>query len=278
MKQVLIIVMLLQFAAASAQENAICMVTSVKGVVFTTYQKRLRSGDTIAYNNAQRLQFQTAGVVTLYHPQAGSFRVYTRGAYTPEHKESFVDFVGHLLKVKGKTIALSSRGDCECLTVQDCVRSDAELNDQLLLVDTLYLPLQFRPNSADSSFYFLQRRKNGRSYNRVLQVTKRNVLVTASDLQFEGEPYVADDEEPVSIGFSKIREGKREYQLLARFKPNVQNQETLRDYFNALQTARAGSSSAELFQNFYTDVYILFGKPDACRLKQIVHFKEVPNE
>jgi hypothetical protein len=251
-----------------AQKDVLCFVTSVKGDCWYGEKKKLRVGDTISYTRIRSLLFRSPGLVTFYSAQ-GSCRAYTKGAVKPEEHGSLLDFAMELLRLNAKTVALSSRGSCDCLVAENCLSTDASINESLLLADSISFPAK-TDHRYDSAFYFIQYQTGSGLKNQRLTSKGTNIFLTTSDLEGAGQvqPF------PVTLGVCHMLKGKKSYEIVSKLLVNPVDPSTLVSFYETLKVATPSAPPEEIWKTFYSDVYVFFGKPDQCRLKQLIHFND----
>jgi hypothetical protein len=270
MKVFLISCFMLAILPTHGQADFTCFVTSIKGDIRRDNQKLVRVGDTISYSRVKKLQFYTPGIATFFS-SAGSFRAYTRGPVESSRSEGVVDFVKDILKVHGKSVSLSSRGECICMMPEDCLSSDADINANLLLFDTLSF-IGASSGIYDSCFYFLQMKSGQTVFSNRLKTEHGKVLITNADLTFKGVDYT--DGQDLVLGICKWKEGTNHLVFVTRLKIMTASGTLLKDYFNTLKQAMKDRTPAEVYETYYTDLYVFFGKPDDCRLKKLIDYHE----
>jgi hypothetical protein len=273
MKLFLMALLMVSFQKAIHQKDILCFVTSVRGDLRFDKEKVVKVGDTLSYSKVKNLQFYSPGLATFYC-SLGSFRAYTSGTVVSKEENKFIDFVKDILKVNGKNISLSSRGNCTCMMAEQCLYSDPQINERLLLFDTLSFPAA-DPSTYDSCFYLLQMKApDGRLFNNRLHKDGRTVIITPKDLLFNGKSNNDWDTQDVVLGVNKWVDGHQSANYVIKIKFSVVNNELLKGYFNTLKYAMPSASDAELYQIFYTDLYVFFGKPDGCRLKKLINYHD----
>jgi hypothetical protein len=271
MKHLLTWVSLLFSITAFSQLDGVCYVTSVKGDVREDDQK-IKAGDTLSYQRIKNLVSNSKkGLVTFYHPTAGSFRVYTSNLHTETHREGAIDFAAELLKMKGKSVPLSSRGTCDCAFLRDCLYTDSGINQALLLTDTISFPRE--EDVADSLFYFLQLKTATGIISNRLRSNKENIMITQYDLNFNGYNY-GDSDSEIILGKCKFLNGKKTFVMVSSLRFTVASPSFLISYYQALQNAMKNYPAKDVFEIYYRDIYLYYGKPAACQLKKIIGYTD----
>jgi hypothetical protein len=252
-----------------AQNNPICVITSVKGDVRRANQVPIRTEDTIALNSIRSLRNygMEYGMVTFYNSEKkSSGRLYVRGAKVPQEQDGLFEFVDDVLVAKSKTFPSGYRGECSCLLIEKCLETDPDINDKLLVFDSLSFPAKSNIN-ADSCFYFLQWKNKGR-----LSLSNGDVILTGDDLYFNGNYYNENGDGNLSLGYCRITGRQRTYDMICSLKINLMAGSTLVEYFTALRKAMQGSELKDVYETYYKDLYVFFGKPDQCRLKKLIKY------
>src|SRR5581483_6924749 len=116
---------------------------------------------------------------------------------------SFLDKLKELFRLKASQIKLSSRGDCDQREMDDYLKTDAVINDKILLIDSLCLPVDKTSETVPVS-YFLQWKNNGIIVNKSIRYVNGKIIITPADLTFDTIPY-NEDENPVSLGIIRYR-------------------------------------------------------------------------
>ncbi|HRI20967.1 MAG TPA: hypothetical protein PLA68_08430, partial [Panacibacter sp.] len=185
----------------------------------------------------------------------------------------FKEGVKEFFRLKASRVKLSSRSaDCACTVMEDCIKTDPEINDKLLVTDSLVLPAE----SVDESIriiYILQWKHANTIYNNKLQIVNNKVVITRSDLMFNGVEY-DENESPVKLGLQKFKGSAKSLSLISTIKLHFITSGELTDYYARLRSAMPGKTEKELFERFCQELYIFYGKPDVCKLKSIVHYTD----
>lgn len=272
MKHLLLYVSLLLSVTVFSQLDGVCYVTSVKGDVRNKEQK-IKPGDTISYGRIKELlSYTKESLVTFYHPTGGSFRAITRNLQTATHTEGAIDFAAELLKMKGKSVSLSSRGTCDCVLLRDCLYTDAGINQALLLADTLLFPGE--DDVADSLFYFLQLKTDHGVVSNRLKSNRENIMITPYDLNFNGYNYSDDNAESLILGKCKWLNGKKTFSMVSSLRLTLISPSVLISYYEVLKNAMTNYPAKDVFETYYRDIYLFYGKPAACQLKKLIGYTD----
>jgi hypothetical protein len=274
MKKLFPVLSVLMPLSVIAQNNPICVITSVKGDVRRVNQVAIRTEDTIALNSIRSLRNygMEYGMVTFYNSEKkSSGRAYVKDAKMSQQQDGLFEFVDDILVAKSKTFPSGYRGECSCLLIEKCLETDPDINGKLLVFDTLSFPAKSNVN-VDSCFYFLQWKNNGRLYNNRLSLSNGDVILTGDNLYFNGNYYDENGDGNLSLGYCSIRGRERTYDMICSLKINLMAGSTLVEYFTALRKAMQGSELKDVYETYYKDLYVFFGKPNQCRLKKLINY------
>lgn len=242
-----------------------CYVTSVRGDVRAS-GKTLKVGDTLSEQRFHLISSPEGGCVTLFHPVKGSIRVLAKKIA----RESTVEYVAHLLKMKSKTVSLSSRSSqCDCVDYRECFETDQEINPHLLISDSLEFPVESLTQQSGPSVYFLQWKEQGVLKNRQLKVRQDKVLIQRSDIRFAPDSEGIPVSEPLSLVAARQIDGKTSYTVLAKITFAQADFGELVSYWRVLRRARPDLDPVSLQDTLYRDLYLLYGKPDKCTIERI---------
>ena len=239
-----------------------CYVTSVRGDVRLS-GKLLRVGDTLSESRIRQINSPEGAYLTLFHPQKGSIRVYGRGIA----RESMVEYLAHMLKMKSKTVSLSSRAtSCECIDYRECFETDTDINRHLLITDSLEFPVDRSQTQEGKSIYFLQWKQDGALRNRQLTVRGDKVVIRPLDIHFTPGELGLPVSEQISLVVARQVNGNVAYTILMKCYFSHMEQGELLSYWRVLREARPDLTAAALRDTLYRDVYMMYGKPDKCTI------------
>jgi hypothetical protein len=257
----------------SAQDNLLFFVRSISGSAKKPNSTILSPGDTIRYSMLSKLALNPKSTVVNLLSANGPFSYFIDSSeYLSDQKiskkvEDEFENVAEIFRLKGSNIQLSSRGGC-IETLDDCLKTDPAINEKILVIDTLWVPVSENEN-GDIIKYFLQWKHNDIIYNNKLTVINGKVKITANDLIFKGIKY--DESEAVKLGIIKYDNAGKSYSDIAKIKLSIASSHELREYYSGLSMLLHGETQATIFERFYKEVYIFLGKPDLCVLKSLVY-------
>ena len=275
MKFLLSILIAVPSLVACAQNNEICIITSIKGDVRRSNQKPVRVQDTISLNSIMDLKYygHVPGLIYFYDNQKkSSARYHVKSALSISQDPSYFEFVNDILTAKAKTFPYGSRGACTCVIIEECLSTDPEINQKILIFDTLSFPVESNIQNADSFFYFLQWKNDGKIFNNRLHEFQGDIILTSGDLAFNGKYYNESGDELLTLGFCKILNGEKKFRVISKVNISLVSSDFLKEYYEALQKGMEGVSSNEIYDAYYKDIYVFFGKPNQCRLKKLINY------
>jgi hypothetical protein len=265
------------FHTAHSQErqSVVCYVLYVKGEIKKPTGQKIFTGDTIIANDLTALKkglaalkFETPGaMINLFESTAGSFRMTEEGIMGSKGHEDFFLFFKHLLKIKGQSVSLSSRGDCKCVTPQSCFIPDTNLNNKVLLIDQLTFSANEVIQKVETAAYYLN--YNGRK--RILKVTDGIVQIKTSDLVFKDTSFTEGETPELVIGLYLKDGSGTSTDLVAKVRFNIVPDSVLTNYYKTLRQATGETDLIKLKQAFINDVYLYFGKPTECQIDSIIN-------
>ncbi len=178
MKNTLLILLLLTTTLLNAQKTTVYYVTSVTGTVLRSDKHTLAVGDTVIDVNSVKCKENS--VITLFNAEKGSIQL--NDSKTKIDSHFFTDLC-ELFKIKSSRISLSSRGDCDGGTLDDCLKIDTSINSNLLMIDSLVFPEPVSNNNAQiKNTFFLQWRCNGKIINKILACNNGHICIKPCDL------------------------------------------------------------------------------------------------
>jgi len=257
------------------RQSVVCFVLYVKGEIKKPTGRKIFPGDTILANDLAALKndlaalkFETPGaIINLFESTAGSFRMTEKEIIASKGHEDFFQFLKHLLKVKGQSVSLSSRGDCKCVTPQSCFMPDTNLNNKVLLIDQLTFNANEVIQKVETAAYYIN--YNGRK--RILKVTDGIVQINASDLVFKDTSFTEGETPELVIGLYLKDGSSTSNDLIAKVRFNIVPDSVLTNYYKTLRQATSETDLIKLKQAFVNDVYLYFGKPTECQIDSIIN-------
>ena len=258
-------------AHSQQRQSMVCFVLYVKGEIKKPTGQKIAPGDTIhvkALADLDALKFETPGaIINLFESKAGSFRMTEKEIIAPKGHDDFFHFLKHLLKIKGQSVSLSSRGDCKCVTPQSCFIPDTNLNSKVLLIDQLTFSANEIIQKVETAAYFL----NYNGQKRILKVKDGIVQINTSDLVFKDTSFTEGESPELVIGLY-LKDGSGiSTDLVAKVRFNIVPDSVLMNYYKTLRRASGETDLIKLKQAFINDVYLYFGKPTECQIDNIIN-------
>ena len=255
-------------ALSQIDDNAICHVFNVKGEIRKPNDSIIAAGDTLLFKGVKNLKFISNGsMITLYERKEGSFRISKAEFENRTEHESIGHFILHFLKIKGRKVPLSSRGDCTCLTPKSCFDTDTLINDKNLLVDSLSFAADESLEKADKGFYFI---RYGKRPGKPLLVINGYIRLTINDFIFKDTSFIVGETPEFTIGLYTLNNETAITKLVANVKFNIVSEVELSSYYKALKAAMKDTDFRDVEDVFRQDVYQFFGKPTDCQIKKII--------
>jgi hypothetical protein len=269
MKNTLLILLLSITSLLHAQKNAVYYVTSVSGNVLRSDKHTLAVGDTVI--DVTSVKCIENSVITLFSADSGSVQLHNAGEKNESH---FFAELRELFKAKSSRISLSSRGGCDGGTLDDCLKIDTSINSNLLMIDSLLFPEPASNNSTQiKNTFFLQWRCNGKIVNKIIPCTNGRICIKPCDLVNDSTNYTNAYGE-ITLGAIKTSPQGKGYEKLGSFQVCYTTTSFINQYYSSLQQLMKDKSAKDVFSRFYTELYVFYGRPDLCYLKNIVHYTE----
>ena len=252
------------------RQSMVCFVLYVKGEIKKPTGQKIFPGDTILVNvltDLESLNFEPGAMINLFESRAGSFQMTKKEIIAPNGHEDFFHFLKHLLKIKGQSVSLSSRGDCKCVTPQSCFIPDTNLNNKVLLIDQLTFSANEVIQKVETAAYYL----NYNGQKRILKVTDGIVQIKTSDLVFKDTSFTEGATPELVIGLYLKDGSGTSNDLIAKVRFNIVPDSVLTNYYKTLHQATGETDLIKLKQAFVNDVYLYFGKPTECQIDSIIN-------
>ena len=266
-KRLLTAILLLCFYAASAQDSY--FVTVVKGKVTRPDGTKIATGNKLLLTD--KLVFETKeSLLILLPPSKGRFVV--SAATAPASSSSkFTLLIKDYLQLHAQNVRLSTRGVGENTgQLVDYFNTDAEINERILIIDTLKLPVPGKtPAEVDNkeNFFFLKMEYGKQSENK-LKLMNAQLLITEADLKFNGKPYsTADGQLSLNYmqGFSKEKSSNQ----IATFTPVFLSKKQCTGIISSIRNSMPGKARGEILQEAFTQLYLMYGKPEEAVIARI---------
>ena len=216
------------------RQSVVCFVLYVKGEIKKPTGQKIFPGDTILAKDLAALKkdlaalkFETPGaMINLFESTAGSFQMTEKEVTAHKGHEDFFQFLRHLLKVKGQSVSLSSRGDCKCVTPQSCFIPDTNLNNKVLLIDQLTFSANEVIQKVETAAYYVS--YNGKK--RILKVKDGIVQINTSDLVFKDTSFTEGETPELVIGLYLKDGSSTSNDLVAKVRFNIVPDSVLTNY------------------------------------------------
>lgn len=250
------------------QQASPCYILYVKGDIRKLDGQKLVTGDTISVEEMTTLKFDSPGaMINLFEPSVGSFRMTEKEIISPKANHSFFEFLGHLLKVKGHPVSLSSRGDCVCIDPKPCLATDTAINNTVLLIDKITFNADPIIEKAERAFYFIQ----FGNQKRRLKVVNGLVELSPADFIFRDTSFVEGETPELTIGLYVKEAGNEHSDLVANVRFNIVSLTELLEYYKSLVKAKQMADLNLVKEIFTNDLYLFFGKPTTCQVDYIIN-------
>ena len=186
-KFALIPLLLLFITTCFAQESY--FVTVVKGSVSKPDGSAIKPGSKLLLTDKVSLGTKES-LLILLHPSKGRIVVSAQTA-TPSKDNKFVLLIKDFLELSQQSVRLSSRtlGDMP-LSLEDYFKTDADINSNFLVIDTLMVKLPRAYTAVDNkeNFFFLQL-SSPKPVNHKLQCRNNMLYITKEDISFNDGLY-----------------------------------------------------------------------------------------
>ncbi len=270
MRIILFFSIVLTATTLNAQTKAVYYVTSVIGNVTRSDKHALAIGDTVM--DVNKITVYDNAVINLFNADSGSMQLHSKNT---SHSESLLTELCDLFKAKSSRISLSSRGDCDGGTFDDCLKIDTSINANLLMIDSLLFPqpINSNNNTQTTSTFFLQWKCNGKIINKIVACNNGHICIKPCDLVCDSINY-NNSYGDITLGAIKSSQQGKGYEKLGSFQICCTTTAFINQYYLSLQQLMKDKSAKEIFSRFYTELYVFYGRPDLCNLKNIVHYTD----
>lgn len=266
-RSLLLFLLQLSFFIALAQDSY--FVTVVKGKVTRADGTKLATGNKLLLTD--KLIFDSReSLVILLHPSKGRFMISPAKAPASASNQ-FTLFIKDYLELHVQNVRLSSRGmGDDAAPLIDYFTTDAEINDKILIIDTLKVPL---PESTAATvdnkenFFFLQL-VSGKITSHKLMVSNKTLQITRADISFNDKLYTPQDGE-LSLGYMEHYSTTKNANLVQTFVPVFLSKTECRNIMVGIRSAMKGMARSEIIKEIYTQLYYLYGKPDQHVIAEI---------
>ena len=265
-KYVLVILLLMGMATCFAQESY--FVTIVKGSVSKADGSAVKPGSKLLLTDKVSLGSKES-LLILLHPSKGRIVVSAQTA-TASKDNKFVVLIKDFLDLNQQTVRLSSRTlDDMPLSLEDYFKTDSDINNNYLVIDTLKVKLPRAYAKADNkeNFFFLQL-SSAKPVNHKLQCRNNILYITREDILFSDSLYKKADGQ-VNLGFVENYSGDKKVKFITPIVPVYITKETCRDAMRLIKKTLKGKPEKDILQEVYAQLYYLYGKPDEQAIKEI---------
>jgi hypothetical protein len=258
---------LLCIATCFAQESY--FVTIVKGSVSKADGSAIKPGSKLLLTDKVSLGTKES-LLILLHPSKGRIVVSPQTAALSKDNK-FVLLIKDFLELNQKNVRLSSRGiDDMPVSLEDYFKTDADINSNLLVIDTLKIKLPrigYSKTDNKENFFFLQL-LGPKPVNHKLQCRNNILHITKEDIFFNDTLYKKSAGQ-LNLGYIENYSGNKNVKFITAIEPVYINRETCSNVIGVIKKTLKGRLEKEILQEVYTQMYYLYGKPDEQALKEI---------
>jgi hypothetical protein len=249
-----------------AQENY--FVTIVKGSVSKLDGSIIKPGSKLLLTDKVSMGSKES-LLILLHPSKGRIVVSPQSASAAKDNK-FVLLIKDFLDLNQKNVRLSSRTLGEMpISLEDYFKTDPDVNNNFLVVDTLKvkLPLAYANTDNKENFFFLQL-SGTKTVNHKLQCRNNMLFITKEDIFFNDSLYKKSMGQ-LDLGFIENYSGSKNVKFIIQFEPLYITREACIDIISVIKKTLKGRSEKEILEEVYTEIYYLYGKPDEQMIKEI---------
>lgn len=265
-KYVLVLLLLMGMANCFAQESY--FVTIVKGSVSKVDGSAVKPGSKLLLTDKVSLGTKES-LLILLHPSKGRIVVSAQTA-TASKDNKFVLLIKDFLELSQNNVRLSSRTlDDMPLPLEDYFKTDADINNNFLIIDTLKVKLPRAYAKADNkeNFFFLQLSAS-KPVNHKLQCRNNILYITREDILFGDSLYKKADGE-INLGYIENYSGDKKVKFITPVEPVYITKETCGNAIKLIKKTLKAKSEKEILQEAYAQLYYLYGKPDEQAIKDV---------
>jgi hypothetical protein len=265
-KIVLLSLFLLCVATGFAQESY--FVTVVKGSVSKADGSAIKPGSKLS--TADKVSMGTKeSLLILLHPSKGRIVVSPQAA-TPSKDNKFVLVVKDFLELNQQQVRLSSRTLEEApLSLEDYFKTDADINNSVLIIDTLTVKLPRAYVNADNkeNFFFLQL-SGAKPVNHKLLCRNNMLYITKEDISFTNGLYKKTDGQ-LNLGYIENYSTNKKVKFITPIEPAFIGREEVSTVTKTIKKTLKGKPENEILAEICTQLYYQYGKPDELSVKAI---------
>ena len=265
-KFVLLPLLLLCMATSFAQESY--FVTVVKGSVSKPDGSAIKPGSKLLLTDKVSLGTKES-LLILLHPSKGRIVVSAQAA-TPSKDNKFVLLIKDFLDLNQQHIRLSSRTlDDAPLSLEDYFKTDADINSNLLVIDTLNVKLPRAYGKVDNkeNFFFLQL-SAAKPVNHKLQCRNNILYITREDISFNDGLYKKSDGQ-LNLGYIENYSTDKKVKFTTPVEPVYISREDCTNTIKVIKKTLKGKPEKNILEEVYAQIYYLYGKPDEQVIKEI---------
>lgn len=265
-KFVLLSLLCMCMASCFAQESY--FVTVVKGSVSKPDGSAIKPGSKLLLTDKVSLGTKES-LLILLHPSKGRIVVSAQAA-TPSKDNKFVLLIKDFLELSQNNVRLSSRTlDDAPLSLEDYFRTDADINSNFLIIDTLKVKLPRVYSNVDNkeNFFFLQL-SGIKTANHKLLCRNNMLYITRDDIFFNDGPYKKSDGQ-LNLGYIQNYSGDKKVKFITPVEPVYITRESCGDAVRVIKKTLKGKPEKDVLEEVYAQIYYLYGKPDEQALKEI---------
>lgn len=243
-------------------------VTMVKGNVTKADGSAIKTGSKLSITDKVSMGSKES-LLILLHPSRGRIVVSPQTA-VPSKDNRFVLLVKDFLQMNQQQVRLSSRTlDDTPLSLEDYFRTDAAINNHLLIIDTLAvkLPRSYPVPDNKEHFFFLQL-SGSKTVNHKLICRNNMLYITKADIFFGDSLYKSSDGE-LNLGFLENYSGDKKVKFITPLQPVYINKEACRDLVLTIRRTLKGKSEKDILTEIGTQLYYQYGKPDELAVEAV---------
>ena len=253
-------------AACFAQESY--FVTVVKGIVSKPDGSAIKPGSKLLLTDKVSLGTKES-LLILLHPSKGRIVVSAQSA-TPSKDNKFVLLIKDFLDLNQQNIRLSSRTlDDAPLSLEDYFKTDADINSNVLVIDTLKVKLPRVYGKVDNkeNFFFLQL-SAAKPVNHKLQCRNNILYITKDDISFNDGLYKKSDGQ-LNLGYIENYSTEKKVKFITPVEPIFISREECINAIRTIKKTLKGKPEKDILEEVYAQIYYLYGKPDELAIKEI---------
>lgn len=265
-KFVLLSLLCMCMANGFAQESY--FVTIVKGSVSKADGAAIKPGSKLLLTDKVSLGSKES-LLILLHPSKGRIVISPQKA-TPSKENKFELLIKDFLKMNQQNVRLSSRTlDDMPLSLEDYFKTDADINSNFLIIDTLKvkLPRSYTKVDNKENFFFLQLSAS-KPVNHKLQSRNNILYIIKEDIFFNDGLYKKSDGQ-LNLGYIENYSGDKKVKFTISIEPVFISREDCINTIKVIKKTLKGKPEKEILEEVYAQIYYLYGKPDELAIKEI---------